>query len=241
MSSSSQGLASTGLALWAGPALPLHQSSRALSAAVMQIDRAVYKPPPFPSSSNGIRGWASKRTKQGSERKERSRRWGLDEHCCDIVLESEFFFFFLCSFSFTISLCENGRCTKSALVTFCLLLFPICVSFTGVAPAKKSPKLVKLFFFYFSPLPSIHHSSLSILTACPSKGHLARSQSLPLLPNLQFSFVRSNLCWCCVSICRHWDAVLHMGVGPRSFTSVPPPPCKGQGMRGFDAQCELGC
>lgn len=47
ISSDSQGLVSAGLALGAGPNLPLHQSRRALSAAVMQIDRAVYTPPPL--------------------------------------------------------------------------------------------------------------------------------------------------------------------------------------------------
>lgn len=156
------------------------------------------------------------------EEKERSRRWGLDEHCCDIVLESEFFIFFSFLFLLQPPLCKNGRCSKSALVTFCLLLFPICVSFTGVAPAKKSPKLVKLFFSIFSSPIS---PSLFILQPCGVSiqrtfGSLALS--FPLLPHLHFSFVRSNLRWCCGSICRHWDAVLHMGVGPRSFTSVPP-------------------
>lgn len=106
MSSSSQGLASTGLALGAGPTLPLHQSSQSAGrGSDADRSRCLY-PPPLPSSSNASRGWASKRTKQGSERKERSRRRGLDEHCCDIVLESElsvFFSFFAISF-----FCENG-------------------------------------------------------------------------------------------------------------------------------------
>lgn len=46
MSSDSQGLESTGLALRAGPTLPLHQPSQALAAAVMQIARAAYTPVP---------------------------------------------------------------------------------------------------------------------------------------------------------------------------------------------------
>lgn len=49
----SQGLVSAGLALGAGAALSLHQSSQALAAAVMQIDRAGHPPylpttPPSP-------------------------------------------------------------------------------------------------------------------------------------------------------------------------------------------------
>lgn len=66
ISSDSQGLVSAGLALGAGPNLPLHQSRRALSAAVMQIDRAVYTPSPTPSSN------ASSRTKQRRARIGRS-------------------------------------------------------------------------------------------------------------------------------------------------------------------------
>lgn len=59
ISSDSQGLVSAGLALGAGPNLPLHQSRRALSAAVMQIDRAACTPSPTPPS------WkASRRAKE---------------------------------------------------------------------------------------------------------------------------------------------------------------------------------
>lgn len=51
ISSDSQGLASAWFALRAGPNLPLRQSRRALSAAVMQIDSAAYTTPSSPTLS----------------------------------------------------------------------------------------------------------------------------------------------------------------------------------------------
>lgn len=138
------------------------------------------------------------------------------------------FFLFVCFLAFSF-LSDHGWFTKSTLVTFSLFFFPFLSGFTGVAPAKKSPKLVSSCFLIFFSSP-IHPSLFcppSTWCTCQRDIWLTFTAS-PLLPHLQLSSVRGNLCRCCGFVCRH-GMLCCAGVAPCSFTSVPPPLWRGLG------------
>lgn len=172
LSLGNQGLASTGLALRAGPCLPLHQG---LATALMQIDRAVH---PLPFHLKCQRARKPSREARGKEGVE-----AVDEHCYDSVLESRLsdFFLFCCSLVFI----QKNIAIKRASVTIYFISFLFLSGFTGVAPAKKSPKLVSSLFFYIFIFfeASLSLSTLQLRGVCVCF----------LLPYLIFIF--SCVCW----------------------------------------------
>ena len=182
-----------GRALGAGPTLPLHQSSRALAAAVMQIDRAacLYAPlhpttpslPPFVASQTTSRGWASKGTKSRERRRGGRRRRGIEELVVTLFWSLRYLSFFFLNY---FSTAWNKHCHFIGNVLFSVSLLS---AFTGVAPAKKSPKLVSCCFFYLSSslfFPAIHYSLILHLLLSkrkyPASSHCLLSPASSLSP-----------------------------------------------------------